>query len=107
MLFFIITPLIMSGVFYASNGENKIAYIDCLFMVVSAMTVTGLNSVLLASLTLWQQIILFVRRTSRFWEDGKQSTKRCLFCPAPDVCRLDDDRVPYHHPHPSVRCFPS
>lgn len=60
MLFFIAMPLIASGVFYASNGENHIAYIDALFMCVSASTVTGLNSVLLASLTTWQQVILFV-----------------------------------------------
>lgn len=33
---------------------------DCLFMSFSALTVTGLNTVLLANLTVWQQTILFL-----------------------------------------------
>jgi hypothetical protein len=64
LLIFTFTPLIFSGIFYASNGpspENQIAYVDALFMCTSAMAVTGLNSVLLASLTTWQQFIIFVR----------------------------------------------
>ncbi|GAA5925325.1 hypothetical protein JCM3775_006423 [Rhodotorula graminis] len=66
LLTFIFVPLIMSGIFYASNGpseENQIAYVDALFMVVSAMTVTGLNSVLFVSMTLWQQVIIFFMMT--------------------------------------------
>ncbi|GAA5980852.1 hypothetical protein JCM10908_003891 [Rhodotorula pacifica] len=62
LLIFTFTPLIFSGIFYASNGpspENQIAYIDALFMCTSGMAVTGLNSVLLASLTTWQQFIIF------------------------------------------------
>ncbi|KAG0664073.1 low affinity potassium transporter [Rhodotorula mucilaginosa] len=62
LLIFTFTPLIFSGIFYASNGpspENQIAYVDALFMCTSAMAVTGLNSVLLASLTTWQQFIIF------------------------------------------------
>jgi hypothetical protein len=31
MLFFTFTPLIAAAIFYASNGANKIAYVDCLF----------------------------------------------------------------------------
>lgn len=64
LLIFTFTPLIFSGIFYASNGpspENQIAYVDALFMCTSAMAVTGLNSVLLAFLTTWQQFIIFVR----------------------------------------------
>lgn len=64
-MMFIFIPLIFSGIFYASNGpaeRNKIDYVDALFMTVSAMTVTGLNSVLLARLTIWQTVILFVSR---------------------------------------------
>ncbi|GAA6053434.1 hypothetical protein JCM3770_005164 [Rhodotorula araucariae] len=66
LLTFIFLPLIVSGIFYASNGpsaENQIAYIDALFMVVSAMTVTGLNSILFVRMTLWQQVILFLLMT--------------------------------------------
>ncbi|GAA5828114.1 hypothetical protein JCM11251_002595 [Rhodosporidiobolus azoricus] len=63
LLVFTFVPLIVSGIFYASNGpseENQIPYIDALFMCTSAMTVTGLNSVLLARLTLWQTVIIFL-----------------------------------------------
>ena len=55
------TPLIFSGVFYASNGLFHIAYIDALFNCVSAMAVCGLASVDLSSLTGWQQVILFLQ----------------------------------------------
>jgi hypothetical protein len=34
---------------YGPSPENQIAYVDALFMCTSAMAVTGLNSVLLAS----------------------------------------------------------
>ncbi|GAA6022173.1 hypothetical protein JCM10207_003933 [Rhodosporidiobolus poonsookiae] len=66
LLFFIFVPLIFSGIFYASNGPseaNQIDYTDALFMVVSAMTVTGLNSVLLTRCTLWQTVIIFLMMT--------------------------------------------
>jgi hypothetical protein len=55
------TPLVFSGIFYASNGRFHIAYIDALFNSVSAMAVCGLASVDLSSLTGWQQAILFVQ----------------------------------------------
>ncbi|SCZ90322.1 BZ3500_MvSof-1268-A1-R1_Chr1-3g01916 [Microbotryum saponariae] len=60
MLFFLFMPLVSSGIFYASNGATKVAYVDALFMTVSASTVTGLNSALLGPLTRWQQTILFI-----------------------------------------------
>ncbi|KDE09713.1 hypothetical protein MVLG_00116 [Microbotryum lychnidis-dioicae p1A1 Lamole] len=60
MLFFLFMPLVSSGIFYASNGATKVAYIDALFMTVSASTVTGLNSALLGPMTRWQQTILFI-----------------------------------------------
>ncbi|KAL0072467.1 hypothetical protein AAF712_000230 [Marasmius tenuissimus] len=60
-LFFTFTPLIFSGIFYASNGQNHISYIDSLFNCVSAMTVCGLATVDLSSLTPWQQAILFIQ----------------------------------------------
>jgi hypothetical protein len=53
--------LIFSAIFYASNGKVKISYIDSLFNSVSAMTVTGLTTVNMSSLTPWQQTILFLQ----------------------------------------------
>ncbi|KAJ3726247.1 hypothetical protein C8R42DRAFT_718482 [Lentinula raphanica] len=61
ILFFTFTPLIFSAIFYASNGRFKISYIDALFNCVSAMTVCGLATVDLSSLTPWQQVILFIQ----------------------------------------------
>ncbi|KIJ31257.1 hypothetical protein M422DRAFT_104826, partial [Sphaerobolus stellatus SS14] len=60
VLVFTFTPLIAAGIFYASNGEFHIAFIDALFLCVSSMTVTGLATVDLSSLTLWQQVIMFL-----------------------------------------------
>ncbi|KAA1476458.1 hypothetical protein DENSPDRAFT_807240 [Dentipellis sp. KUC8613] len=61
IIFFTFTPLIFSGIFYASNGANHIAYIDALFNCVSAMTVCGLATVDLSGLTPWQQVLLFIQ----------------------------------------------
>ncbi|KAJ3797163.1 cation transport protein-domain-containing protein [Lentinula aff. detonsa] len=61
ILFFTFTPLIFSAVFYASNGRFKVSYVDALFNCVSAMTVCGLATVDLSSLTPWQQVILFIQ----------------------------------------------
>ncbi|RDX49309.1 hypothetical protein OH76DRAFT_1403887 [Lentinus brumalis] len=61
LVFFTFTPLIFSGIFYAVNGEFHISYIDCLFNCVSAMTVCGLASVDLSSLTGYQQALLFIQ----------------------------------------------
>ncbi|KAF5357330.1 hypothetical protein D9758_005883 [Tetrapyrgos nigripes] len=55
------TPLFFSAIFYASNGAVHISYIDALFNCVSAMTVCGLASVDLSSLTTWQQVVLFIQ----------------------------------------------
>ncbi|KDQ20082.1 hypothetical protein BOTBODRAFT_125633 [Botryobasidium botryosum FD-172 SS1] len=61
IIFFCVTPLIFSAIFYASNGETHIKYIDALYNSVSAMTVCGLATVDLSSLTGWQQTILFIQ----------------------------------------------
>ena len=61
LLFFTITPLFFSGIFYASNGRFHISYIDSLFMCVTSMTVCGLATVNLSSLTGWQQAMLFIQ----------------------------------------------
>jgi NO-binding membrane sensor protein with MHYT domain len=66
----------MSGIFYASNTSTHISYVDCLFLNVSAMTVTGLATVNLSTLTPWQQAMLFiqmligstVRFSSPYWQ---------------------------------------
>jgi len=60
LLFFTIVPLIVSGIFYAANGQFRIDYIDCLFLCYSALTVTGLSTVNLSTLTGFQQAVLFV-----------------------------------------------
>ncbi|KAG2005785.1 potassium transporter [Coprinopsis cinerea AmutBmut pab1-1] len=57
---FTFIPLITSGVFYASNGRFRISYLDSLFLCYSAMTVTGLSTVNLSTLTPWQQVILYL-----------------------------------------------
>lgn len=51
----------MSGIFYAGNTEYPIDYVDCLFLCVSAMTVTGLATNNLSQLTGFQQALLFVQ----------------------------------------------
>lgn len=60
MCYFVFTPLIFSGIFYAANGNVRIAYIDCLFVCVSAMTVTGLTTIDISTTTDLQQALLFV-----------------------------------------------
>ncbi|KAG6920213.1 hypothetical protein DXG01_004982 [Tephrocybe rancida] len=60
VMYYIFTPLIFSGIFYASNGRYHIPYIDALFNCVSAMTVCGLTTVNMSMLTGWQQTILFM-----------------------------------------------
>ncbi|KAK7036416.1 hypothetical protein VNI00_011613 [Paramarasmius palmivorus] len=61
ILFFTFTPLFFSAIFYASNGQTHISYIDALFNCVSAIAVCGLATVDLSSLTPWQQVILFIQ----------------------------------------------
>lgn len=57
---FIFVPLIFSGVFYASNGRFRVDFVDSLFLSYSAMTVTGLSTVDLSTITPWQQVILYL-----------------------------------------------
>ncbi|CAK5271447.1 unnamed protein product [Mycena citricolor] len=38
---FTLIPLVFAGIFYASNGQYRISFLDSLFMCYSAMTVTG------------------------------------------------------------------
>ncbi|OAA76971.1 Cation transporter [Akanthomyces lecanii RCEF 1005] len=61
--YFIVVCLLSSAVFWASSsqhGGSRISYIDSLFVVVSAMTEAGLNTVNLSTMTTWQQTMLFL-----------------------------------------------
>ncbi|EOO02380.1 putative cation transporter protein [Phaeoacremonium minimum UCRPA7] len=57
--YFIVVCLAASVVFWgSSNPSRSITYVDSLFVVVSAMTEAGLNTVNLSQMTTWQQIML-------------------------------------------------
>ncbi|CAG7915824.1 unnamed protein product [Penicillium olsonii] len=59
--YFIVTGLVASIIFYlTSTPWRSVAYIDSLFMCVSAMTGAGLNTVDLSTLNNFQQAILFM-----------------------------------------------
>ncbi|KAL2134312.1 hypothetical protein VTI74DRAFT_509 [Chaetomium olivicolor] len=59
--YFTIVCLITSVVFWASSSPARsISYTDSLFLVVSAMTEAGLNTVNLSQMTTWQQTLLFL-----------------------------------------------
>ncbi|THV50215.1 hypothetical protein BGAL_0160g00180 [Botrytis galanthina] len=59
--YFIITLLITSLIFWGSSNPSKsISYVDSLFMVTSAMTEAGLNTVNLSTMTTFQQVILWL-----------------------------------------------
>ncbi|KAK0236675.1 potassium transporter [Armillaria nabsnona] len=57
---FVFIPLVSSGIFYGCNGRFHISFLDSLFLCYSAMTVTGLSTVNLSTLTAWQQVMLFL-----------------------------------------------
>ncbi|KAH9219277.1 cation transport protein-domain-containing protein [Leptodontidium sp. 2 PMI_412] len=59
--YFISTCLVTSLLFWgASRPEGRISYADSLFLVVSAMTEAGLNTVNLSEMTTFQQVLLFL-----------------------------------------------
>ncbi len=59
--YFIIVCLAASLIFWgSSNPARSISYTDSLFLVVSAMTEAGLNTVNLSQMTTWQQMMLFL-----------------------------------------------
>ncbi|KAJ3495806.1 hypothetical protein NLG97_g3126 [Lecanicillium saksenae] len=59
--YFILVCLLSSVIFWASSKpDGHISYVDSLFVVVSAMTEAGLNTVNLSTMTTWQQTILFL-----------------------------------------------
>ncbi|EMD41450.1 hypothetical protein CERSUDRAFT_110026 [Gelatoporia subvermispora B] len=60
LLYFLLVPLVAAGIFYGANGEFHIPFIDALFLCYSALTVTGLATVNLSTLTPFQQVILYI-----------------------------------------------
>ncbi|KAI1485699.1 TrkH-domain-containing protein [Biscogniauxia mediterranea] len=59
--YFLAVPLVASLVFWgSSNPKYSISYVDSLFLVTSAMTEAGLNTVNLSQMTTWQQVILWL-----------------------------------------------
>lgn len=59
--YFVVTCLIASVIFWgASTPARSVRYIDALFLVVSAMTLSGLGSINLSTINTFQQIMLFV-----------------------------------------------
>lgn len=59
--YFIVVCLISSVIFWRSSDPAfSISYTDSLFLVVSAMTEAGLNTVNISQMTTWQQTILFL-----------------------------------------------
>lgn len=46
--------------FWVSNGDVRVEFVDSLFICVSAVTGTGLTTLDLSSLTAWQQTILVI-----------------------------------------------
>lgn len=59
--YFIVVCLLASVIFWgSSNPPASISYTDSLFLVVSAMTEAGLNTVNLSQMTVWQQTLLFL-----------------------------------------------
>ncbi|GAO46751.1 TrkH-domain-containing protein [Saitoella complicata NRRL Y-17804] len=58
--YFIFVCLVSSGIFWgASRPVGAVSYVDSLFLVVSAMSLTGLNTINLSTLNTFQQFLLF------------------------------------------------
>ncbi|KAH9891907.1 TrkH-domain-containing protein [Cubamyces lactineus] len=60
LLAFIFFPLFGATILWASNGEFPIKFVDSLYISISGATGTGLVTVDLSSLTVWQQVILVI-----------------------------------------------
>ncbi|KAI1328912.1 TrkH-domain-containing protein [Xylariaceae sp. FL0255] len=59
--YFIVVSLASSLIFWGSSvPQNSISYVDSLFLVVSAITEAGLNTVNLSQMTTWQQVLLWL-----------------------------------------------
>ncbi|KAF7559088.1 hypothetical protein G7046_g5059 [Stylonectria norvegica] len=59
--YFIFGSLLCSAIFWGSSQPHaSVGYVDSLFLVVSSMTDTGLNTVNISELTTWQQVQLWI-----------------------------------------------
>ncbi|KAJ2992747.1 hypothetical protein NUW54_g7862 [Trametes sanguinea] len=58
LLAFIFFPLFGATILWACNGKFPVKFIDSLFICISAATGTGLVTLDLSSLTVWQQVIV-------------------------------------------------
>ncbi|PSR88785.1 cation transport protein-domain-containing protein [Coniella lustricola] len=59
--YFVIVVLFTSLIFWGSSDPAfSISYVDSLFLIVSAMTEAGLNTINLSQMTTWQQILLWL-----------------------------------------------
>ncbi|KAK8016641.1 High-affinity potassium transport protein [Apiospora rasikravindrae] len=59
--YFVVVCMVFSLIHWgASNPHNSISYTDSLFLVVSAMTEAGLNTVNLSEMTTFQQVLLCI-----------------------------------------------
>lgn len=67
VLYFTIAPAIGASVFYGLKSSADLAVVDALFMSYSAATGAGMETVLMATLTRGQQIVIFVGATR--WTD--------------------------------------
>ncbi|KAL2836839.1 cation transport protein-domain-containing protein [Aspergillus pseudodeflectus] len=59
-IYFVATSLTISLIFWGLSNPLRISYVDSLFMCVSAITGAGLNTVEASTLSISQQIILFL-----------------------------------------------
>ncbi|KAI0763530.1 TrkH-domain-containing protein [Trametes elegans] len=59
-LAFATIPLLGATILWASNGEFPIKFIDSLYICISGATGTGLITVDLSSLTIWQQVLMVI-----------------------------------------------
>jgi hypothetical protein len=60
-LYFLVVCFVASLLFWATSTPSRsVSYIDSLFLVLSAMTEAGLNTVNLSQLNTFQQVILFI-----------------------------------------------
>ncbi|KAI1341170.1 TrkH-domain-containing protein [Xylariaceae sp. FL0016] len=59
--YFIVLSMVTSLIFWGSSDPKfSIGYVDSLFLVISAMTEAGLNTVNLSQMTTWQQVLLWL-----------------------------------------------
>jgi len=59
-IYYLLTCLISSVLFWSVSTPNgSILYVDSLFMVISAMSLTGLNTLNLSTLNTCQQVVLY------------------------------------------------